>query len=274
MLEGSFFVLRFQRDLFSDPLCLNCSIAYNLVPHGGFAMPKTMNVQLYNDGADDLLSADSFPDRVSLLPSEHGAPQSGSRLRVLWGQELLADVLDGRYRAVICGVNDTDNSHGVIAQIVSLLTTSQWSPQAVTSYAKMFHESVQVHAAHDREPYILKYDLDSVLVLALLRPRGREFFTVGDLSRGFKTINKMLQGRADRRPVCSVSFLGAMSNKLVKDDHSLEEPSFETVLQTMHDSGYRGDVYPSPSMWHYAHVGVFPSYPYPKGIDRMRAGSS
>ena len=232
------------------------------------------SVQLYDEGADDLLSAESFPDRVSLLPAEHGAPQAGSRLRVMWGQDLLADVLDGRYRAVICGVNDNDNSHGVIAQICSLLTTSQWSASSVTSYAKMFQESLQIHAANDREPYILKYDLDSVLILAMLRPHGRDYFTVGDVARGFRTITKMLQGRADRRPVCSVSFLGATSNKLVVDDANQEEPSFETVLRTMHDAGYRGDVYPSPKMWNYAHIGVFPSFPYPKGIERMRAGSS
>lgn len=231
-------------------------------------------VQLYDEGADDLLSAESFPDRVSLLPAEHGAPQAGSRLRVLWGQDLLADVLDGRYRAVICGVNDKDNSHGVIAQICSLLTTSQWSASSVTSYAKMFQESLQIHAANDREPYILKYDLDSVLILAMLRPHGRDYFTVGDVARGFRTITKMLQGRADRRPVCTVSFLGAASNKLVIDDSNQDEPSFETVLRTMHDAGFRGDVYPSPKMWSYAHIGVFPSFPYPKGIDRMRAGSS
>ena len=237
-------------------------------------MPATNQIKLYNEGGDDLMAADCFPDRVSLLPSDHGSTQAGSRLRIMWGQDLLADVLDGRYRAVICGVNDADNSHGVIAQIVSLLTTSQWSSNSVTSYAKMFQESIQVHAANDREPYILKYDLDSVLVLAMLRPRGREFFTVGDLSRGFRTISKMLQGRADRRPVCSVSFLGAMSNKLVKDDQSQDEPSFETVLRTMHDAGYRGDVYPSPQMWNYANIGVFPSYPFPRGIERMRSGSS
>jgi len=183
-------------------------------------------------------------------------------------------VLDGRYRAVICGVNEEDNSHGIIAQMVSLLTTSQWSANAVTSYAKMFQESVQTHAANDREPYILKYDLDSVLLLGMLRPRGQSYFTVSDMARGFKTINKMLQGRADRRPVCSVSFLGAVSNKLVMDDQDQREPSFETVLQTMHEAGYRGDIYPAPPMWNYAHIGVFPSFPYPKGIDRMRAGSS
>ena len=238
-------------------------------------MPATdRSIKLYNEGADDLLNPESYPDRVSLLPVDQGSTQAGNRIRVMWGQDLLADVLDGRYRAVICGVNDQDNSHGVIAQIVSLLATSQWSAGTVTSYAKMFQESIQVHAANDREPYILKYDLDSVLVLGMLRPKGRDFFTTGDMARGFRTISKMLQGRADRRPVCSVSFLGANSNKLVSSDHDRQEPSFETVLKTMHDSGYRGDVYPSPKMWGLAHTGVFASYPYPKGIDRMRAGSS
>jgi hypothetical protein len=238
-------------------------------------MPRSNTpAPLYSDGADDLLSAESFPDRVSLLPAEHGAPQAGSRIRIMWGQDLLADVLDGRYKAVICGVNDRDNTQGIIAQIVSLLSTSQWSAKSVTSYAKMFQESLQVHAANDREPYILKYDLDSVLVLAVLRPRDRDYFTLGDLARGFQTVAKMLNGRVDRRPVCSVSFLGANSNTLVINDTRQHEPSFECVLQTMHEAGFRGDVYPSPQMWNHAHVGVFPSYPYPKGIERMRAGSS
>ena len=34
----------------------------------------------------------------------------------------------------------------------------------------MFRESVSVHAREDREPYILKFDLDQILILALLRP--------------------------------------------------------------------------------------------------------
>ena len=174
--------------------------------------------------------------------------------------------------SVVFAVNDSDNAHGIIAQIVNLVTTSQWSESSVTSYAKMFSESVSVHATHDREPYVLKYDLDSLLILALLRPKDRDHFTTQDLSRGFETISRMLQGRADRRPVASVSFLDARSNRLI--DQSGSEPSFETVLSTMYAAGYRGDVYPAPSMWRFGHVGVFPSYPFNEALDRMRGGSS
>ncbi|MCA9311842.1 MAG: hypothetical protein KDA21_11590, partial [Phycisphaerales bacterium] len=176
--------------------------------------------------------------------------------------------------AVICGVNDQDNSHGIIAQLVDLTPSSQWTAKGVTSYAKMFSESVTVHAANDREPYILKYDLDSLLVLAILKPKGQEWFTLGDLSRGFATIHRMLEGRRERLPVATVSFLGARSNRLVETDTDLREPSFESVLRTMYESGFRGDVYPAPGMWSVGHVGVFPSFPFPEGLDRMRAGSS
>ncbi len=228
--------------------------------------------RLYDGAADDLLSSEGSAQRVSLLPGGSGKIEAGKRLRLLWGQDMLSDVLDGRYRAVVCGVNDEDNDHGIIAQFVNLVTASQWSVKAVTSYAKMFQESVSVHAAHDREPYVLKYDLDSLMIFALLRPHGRDHFTIGDLGRGFQTVTRMLQGRADRRPVCTVSFLGARSNRLVGDDG--QEPSFETVLRMMHTSGFRGDVYPSPMMWDRGQVGVFPSYPFPAGLDRMREGSS
>jgi len=228
--------------------------------------------RIYDEGAEDLLNCEQFADRISLLPGERGAIEPARRVRIMWGQDMLIDALDNKYRAVICGVNEEDNSHGLIAQLVNRITTSQWSVQSVTSYARMFHESVSVHAAHDREPYVLKYDLDSVLVLALLRPKGRPHFTLDDLSRGFRTIWKMIQGRGERRPVATVSFLGARSNKLV--DAEGNEPSFESVLRVMYDAGYRGDVYPSPSMWQFGEVGVFPSYPFPQGLERMRAGSS
>ena len=82
----------------------------------------------------------------------------------------------------------------------------------------------------------------------------------------------MIQGRPERRPVASVSFLGARSNKLVGSDGA--EPSFESVLSAMYESGFRGDVFPSPGMWQFGHVGVFPSYPFPQSLERMRAGSS
>jgi hypothetical protein len=229
-------------------------------------------VRLYDGEAESLLSTELAPDRVSLLPGPGGKVAPGERIRILWGQDMLRDVLDGRYRAVVCGVNDQDNSHGIIAQLVDLVTTSQWSARSVTSFAKMFQDSVSIHAASDREPYILKYDLDSLLILALLRPKGRDHFTMEDISRGFKTINKMLQDRRERLPVCSVSFLYARANRLLAQDG--QEPTFETVLRTMYQADFRGDVYPSPTMWRFGHVGVFPSYPFPAGLERMRAGSS
>ena len=71
---------------------------------------------------------------------------------------------------------------------------------------------------------VLKYDMDAVEVLALLRPKHHETFTLADLSRGFKKIAQMLEGRWDRLPAASVSFLGAKSNALV-DAHG-DEPAF------------------------------------------------
>lgn len=228
--------------------------------------------RLYEDEGEVLLSSEGLPDRVSLLPGAGGKIRTGERVRVMWGQDLLRDLLDGRYRTVICGVNDQDNSHGIIAQVVEMLATSQWSSRSVTSYARMFQESVSVHAAHDREPFVLKYDLDSMLVLALLRPKGRSHFTIDDLYRGFQTVAKMLHDRRDRLPVATVSFLNARANRLAEPDG--REPSFERVLRTMFDAGFRGDVYPSPAMWRFGHIGVFPSYPFPEGLERMREGSS
>lgn len=227
---------------------------------------------IYEGGAEALMAREQFPDKVTLLPGEAGRIEPGRRVRVLWGQDMLRDALDGRYRAIVCGVNDQNNDHGIVAQLVNLITTSQWSQQSVTSYARVFQESVSVHAAQDREPYVLKYDLDSILILGLLRPRGKDHFTLDDLARGFRTIGRMLQGRPDRMPVATVSFLGARSNRLVGPGHT--EPSFETVLGTMYEAGYRGDVYPSPQMWAHGDVGVFPTYPFPEGLERMRAGSS
>jgi len=227
---------------------------------------------LYREGADALLDASMFPDHVTLLPGNTGEIRPRERVRVQWGQDMLRDVLDGRYRTVVCGVNADDNDHGIIAQLVNLVTASQWSPKTVTSYAKIFHESVSVHAAHDDEPYVLKYDLDSVLVLALLRPKGRDHFTLDDLGRGFKTVAKMLESRPDRQPCAAVSFLGARSNRLQNDAGA--EPSFEDVLDTVFRAGYRGDVYPAPSMWSLGSTPVFPHFPFPDSLDRLRSGSS
>lgn len=249
-------------------------------------MPPTASekssIRLYDNDGDTLMASATAniggpksswgADRVTMLPDAPTLVDKAGRIRILWGQQLIPDLLANRYRAVVCGVNSEDNSHGVIAQIVDLAHTSQWSAKTVTSYAKMFSEAIGIHAADDREPYILKYDLDSLLVLAMLRPKGRDYFTLDDLSRGFKTITKMLQGRRERIPVASVSFLNARANRLVESDRAQREPAFESVLRTMYEAGFRGDVYTAPRMWNMGHVGVFPSYPFPAGLDRMREG--
>ncbi len=227
---------------------------------------------LYDDDADDLVKIPEQSDCIHLLPGATSRVEAGDRVRIMWGHDMLRDVIDGRYRSVVCAVNDEDNAHGIIAQLVNLVTTSQWSEQSVTSYARMFQQSVTVHAAHDREPFILKYDLDSLTILAILRPHGQNHFTIPNLARGFHTVTKMLQGRPDRKPVASVSFLGAASNRLIDDDGY--EPSFETVLRTMYDAGFRGDVYPSLQMWSVGQTGVFGTFPFPASLDRMRGGSS
>ncbi len=240
--------------------------------------PRSLpTVRLYDGESDSLVSADLAPDRVTLLPGENAPPSpahvsAAERIRILWGQDMLRDVLDGRYRAIVVGVNDEDNSHGIIARLVELIHTSQWTAKAVTSYAAMFQESVAIHAARDREPYVLKFDLDKLLILGLLRPHGRDHFTLDDLARGFATVAKMLRDRHDRLPVAAVSFLNARANRLQGPDG--REPSFESVLRTMFGAGFRGDVYTAPAMWKVGHVGVFPSYPFPAGVSRMGEGSS
>jgi hypothetical protein len=233
---------------------------------------EDLTPRLYDDEGDLLVQTDERADHVILLPS--GDPRAATadrdRIRIQWGQHLLADLAAGRYRTLICGVNDVDNSHGILGEVLEIVTTSQWTVKTATSYAKMFHESVHVHAADDHEPFVLKYDLDQVLILGMLRPRGRDHFTLDDIHRGFRTVAKMLHGRRDRLPAASVSFLGAKSNRLAGPDG--REPSFESVLRVMYDAGYREDIYPSSGMWEVAPTGVFATYPFPESLDTMRRG--
>ena len=55
------------------------------------------------------------------------------------------------------------------------------------------------------------------------------------------------------------------------DEHG-NEPSFESVLRTMFDSGYRGDIYPSLGMWELAPTAVWASYPFSDSLKVMRSG--
>jgi hypothetical protein len=223
--------------------------------------------RLYDEEGDRLMETDRRSNRVIIVPS--GDPRIAStdrdRIRIEWGQHLLADLLGHRYRSVVCGVNQEDNSGGIISQLADLLPTSQWTAESITGYVKTFAET-----AKDDDVFVLKFDMDAVEVLGLMRPPNRDYFTVRDLEIGFRKISQMLERRWDRLPCAAVSFLAAKSNHLVDEDG--EEPSFETVLRTMYDAGYRGDVYPALHMWELHPTGVFATYPFPDSLKVMRAG--
>jgi len=159
-----------------------------------------------------------------------------------------------------------DNSRGIIAQLATLLPTSQWDERSITANAKTFGTT---GPSGGERVKVLKYDMDLVEVLAILRPANRSL-TVDDLRSAFKIVSEMIARKPGRIPSASVSFLGARANKLVGADG--KEPSFETVLRAMHEGGYSGDVYPSPQMWHLAKIGLFPRYPFPGTLDQLRRG--
>jgi len=229
--------------------------------------------QIYKEDGDRLMQVSRGMKGITVVP--HGDARTITRerrIRIQWGQHLLDDLVRGRYRTLVCGVNERDNSHGILGEVLRLVPTSQWTLASVTSYAKTFRSAVSLHGKDDREPYILKFDLDRLLVLALLRPSDRDHFTLDDLERGFRTVAKMIEHRHDRWPTASVSFLGGKSNRLANGFG--DEPSFEEVLQRMHAAGYDGDIYPPVTMWDSVSVGVFGTYPFPDALARMREGSS
>ena len=231
------------------------------------AKPYTeLQPKIYDGDGDALMEADRQANRLVIMPS--GDPRKATKerdqIRIQWGQFLLADMMSRRYRTLVCGVNPEDNSHGIISTIGEMIPTSQWDNQSITKYANDYAQ---------RSPdnvLVLKFDMDEVNVLALLRPLNRDVFTLDDLRSGFSKIADMVERRWDRIPCASVSFLGAKSNRLVDADGN--EPTFESVLRTVYDSGYRGDMYPSLRMWEIAPTGVFATYPFPASLKVMRSG--
>jgi hypothetical protein len=223
---------------------------------------------MYESDGDALMSRETQgegEERILLVPDAlpSKVPDSTPRIRIMWGHHLIEDLLLGRYRSVVCAVNGKDNSRGIIAQLASLVPTSQWTEKLVTAQAS------QLADATDRVR-VMKFDLDLVEVLAVLRPDGSAQLTLDQLASAFGVIAEMVKHRPNRWPSASVSFLGARANRLV--DANGREPSFEAVLKVMYDAGYYGDVYPSPAMWKLPHVGVFARYPFSRALDRMREG--
>ena len=225
---------------------------------------QAARMRIYDGDGDALMVDHQLESRLVMVPDADPArpPSEEPHIRLMWGQHMVEDVIAGRYRSLVCAVNAEDNSRGIISQLAHLLGTSQWDARTITDYAKRF-------GPRDRVT-VLKYDMDAVEVLALLRPASRGHLTLDDLSDGFQVISEMVRRRTDRLPVASVSFLGARQNAL--QDRKGQEPSFETVLRTMHDAGFSGDVYPAPRMWQAAPTAVFGRYPFPASLDRMRSG--
>ena len=221
--------------------------------------------RVYDGEADELVKGVGGAERIVLVPEGQPlkTPDASPRVRVMWGQYLLDDLLAGRYRSLVCAVNAEDNTRGIIGQIAELLPTSQWTPQRITDHAKRF-------GAMDTAT-VVKFDMDMLEVLAILRPPGHQALTLKDLAGGFKIVAEMVRRRPTRMPVAAVSFLGASSNKLVEKIGG-REPSFEAVLRAMHDAGLACDCYPAPWMWSVAPTAVFARYPFPASVAAVREG--
>src|SRR5690348_9996732 len=145
----------------------------------GASMPSRPSIY-ERDG--DLLMQEHPDDmnRLILLPDAPPSrtPDRTARVRIMWGQHLLDDLVAGRYRTFICAVNEQDNSRGIISQLAAFLPTSQWDEQSITAFARTFQRS-------GRKAKVLKYDMDTVEVLAILRPPGQDRLTLADLSAAF-----------------------------------------------------------------------------------------
>jgi hypothetical protein len=220
---------------------------------------------IYEGPGDDLMGQAEGGTRIVLLPDATPTekdPDPVRRIRLMWGQRLIDDLVAGRYRTLVCAVNAEDNSHGFINTLAQRLPTSQWTEAMITEHAR--------HFVRPRSVTVVKFDMDGAEVLALLRPAERQHLTLDDLSAGFRTIAAMLHGRPDRYPAASVCFLGARANRLL-DAHG-QEPCFETVLHLMYEAGFRGDVYPAPWMWESAPTAMFPRYPFPDTLKAMCEG--
>jgi hypothetical protein len=231
------------------------------------ANSKKNLLRIYDGEGDTLMQKENQDeaDRIILVPDAlpSKVPDTKPKLRIMWGQHLLEDLLNGRYRSLVCAVNATDNSRGIVAQLAALLPTSQWDEASITANARQFA------AAGDRVK-VLKFDMDLVEVLAILRPTKHKNLSIEDLSQAFEIVSEMVRRKPGRLPSASVSFLDARANALL--DRNGHEPSFEAVLRTMYEAGYTGDVYPSPSLWKRAPTGVYARYPFSPTLDRLRDG--
>src|SRR5947209_5658651 len=173
-------------------------------------MTETKRPHIYDGDGDQLMHCDdsSDYDHLILVPDAFPSktPDRSPRLRIMWGQHLLEDLLAGRYRSLVCAVNAQDNRRGIISQLAALLPTSQWDETSITSYARQFATG---GGGGSERVKVLKYDMDVVEVLAVLRPLQHEQLNLLDLRSAFEIVSGMINGKPGRMPSASVSFLGA-----------------------------------------------------------------
>jgi hypothetical protein len=229
-------------------------------------MASTTQPPIYDRDGDQLMQeVASVTEHIVLVPDALPTklPDLTPRLRIMWGQHLLDDLVAGRYRSLVCAVNAQDNSHGIISQVAAFLPTSQWDAKSITEYARNFDNK-------GGKAKVLKYDMDAVEVLAIMRPTGKDRLTLSDLASAMRIVVEMIQRKPERIPSASVSFLEARANLLV-DDRG-QPPTFESVLRVMNESGYTGDVYPSPGMWRSGSTALFARYPFSPSLEARRSG--
>ena len=227
---------------------------------------QTTAVRIYDGEGDALFVDEGLSDKMVLAPEGRAISEADPlpRLRLMWGQYLLDDLVAGRYRSLVCEANTIDNSHGLICQLTELLPGCQWNAETITSHAKQFAKRDDIT--------VLRFEMGLVEVLALVRPAGRDVMTLEDLGRGFRVICQLLRHHSEWQPTATVSFLEGRANRVVDADG--DEPSLESVLRTMYEAGYTGDVFPAPAMFEAAPTAVFSRYPFPAALDQMRNGSS
>src|SRR5688500_15658928 len=83
------------------------------VHEGRPAMPDDFKPKIYDGDGDVLMSREQpgVGPAIALIPDAlpSKAPDRSRRMRIMWGQHLLEDVLAGRYRSLVCAVNADDN---------------------------------------------------------------------------------------------------------------------------------------------------------------------
>jgi len=171
---------------------------------------QSKGCHIYEGPGDDLMEQDLVDagGRIILLPDAPTELRDTDRvqhIRIMWGQRLIDDLAAGRYRTLVCAVNADDNGHGFINLLADRLPTSQWDERLITEHAR--------HFVQPRRVTVVKYDMDPVEVLGLLRPADHENLTPDDLAAGFRLVAGLLHCRPDRFPTASVCFLGARKKK-------------------------------------------------------------